>query len=270
VPLYQYYAFIDESELGDDGEYVARAGFVLRQDRIDQLGSRFEELLDAQGVPRHDPALDCEVKYSPPKSNYFHNIHDRHFLFQRLVGLLGTNEAETLAIVVARERLTKWSREDARRQTLAYLLERIEVCLRHHDGQGCLFLDRAGRSSDEHNPVAMATQLIREGSDFDFKFTRISPEPRPLNSREWSAIQVADLVVGVTVRKVREYVRRRRGEIPVSEPVDPYAAAIWEPLKGRFMSLPGTEVKRFGLRIFPSGYESGFASSAHPYPPQTL
>jgi hypothetical protein len=265
APSERYYAFIDESELGDAGEYVARAGFVVRQTAVERIGTQFEAILDRCHAPRHDPRTDCEVKYSPPTTNYFHGFQNRHLLFNELSQLLGANGAVLLAVVVARERMTQWSRSEARDRSLTYLLERVEMCMRHNNGQGCLFLDHAGRRGTELNPIAMATQLIRSGSDFDFKFTRIESEPRSLNSREWSTIQLADLVVGVTVRKVREYVRRRRGEIPASEPVDAYAESIWKPLRGSFMLLPGNDPKRFGLRIFPSGYESGFAQSERPY-----
>ncbi|MGA7476756.1 MAG: DUF3800 domain-containing protein [Thermoplasmata archaeon] len=266
VPPERYYAFIDESELGDEGEYVARAGFILPQSRIEQIGTQFEGILDRRGVPRHDPRVDCEVKYSPPKTNYFHDLPDRHLIYQELIRLIETNGGVALGIVVARERMSKWSRADARHHSFTYLLERVEMCLRSCDGRGCLFLDKSARGRDEHNPVAIATQLIREGSDFEFRFTRIDPELRPLDSKEWNAIQLADLTVGVTARKVREYIRRRRGEISAAAATDQYAATIWEPLRGRFMLLPGVDPKRFGLRIFPSGYESGFVTTERPYP----
>jgi hypothetical protein len=266
VPQEQYYAFVDESELGDEANYIARAGFVLAQNQLERLGASFEGILREYDVPRHDPKVDCEVKYDPPKTNYFHGVPDRHLLYARLTSLLGAHGATALGIVIARDRVRKWSRREARVRALTYLMERVEVCLRGVGGSGCVFLDKSSHGGEDERPVVLATRLIRSGSDYDFRFTRISPEPRELNSREWCVIQLADLVVGVTARKVREHILRQRGEIPSSTPDNAYAAAIWEPLRGRFMSLPGTDVKRFGLRIFPSGYESGFAAAHQPYP----
>lgn len=262
--LPEYYAFIDESELGD-GKYVARAGFVLPSNRIERLGSEIEGILDRAGVPRHDPRTDCEIKYDPPHGNYFHGRPGRHELYRSLIGLLAPQGATTIGIVVAVERLTKWSADEARNHSLTYLLERVELCLRAAGGRGCLFLDRSSRRRNAPPATVMVTRLIREGSEYDFHFTHLRPEARELNSREWRVLQLADLVVGVTVRKVCDYIRRRTMLTAANEPPDIYAAAIWEPLRGRFMLLPGDDPKRFGLRILPSGYETGFVNAERPY-----
>jgi hypothetical protein len=265
----EVYIFVDDCDL-DTKRYVGRGGFAVRGSRLGALGHEFQGILLDNGVPLHDPLASTEVCFNPKPGNYFRDLQGRHEIFGRLLESIKRHGGVAFGTVIVRKLITKegWTEGRAKLEGLTYTAERVESYLVHEQIDGKLFIDEEGAPKGQATPQVHLQTLIARGSDFR-NFKRLSGRVRVLKSKDHFGVQLADLVVGTTTRRVADFIQETRGWAPLNAETIPITNALWGSLQGSFFHVPGEDQvqnpQAYGLVILPTPYSAKFARRANPY-----
>jgi hypothetical protein len=269
------YVFLDDCTLGDKdkpGHFVGRGGFGVPRAELQSLGREFHEIVQNAGAPTYDPRVDTEVCWNPASGSFFGELEKREDVYAQLLALLRTHQCASFAAVVSLGSLTKarWDRNMARSEALKYVTERVEFYLRHHGQAGHMFIDDELAPAGNVHPKLQVETLLAAGTEYKFTFNQLSREVSILDSHNHLGIQLADLVVGTTTRRVADFVQKASNLAPLNPTSVASTQLLWAGLQGGFAyELEGESASTpqvYGLSLLPSSYAIPFVNEAHPYP----
>jgi len=186
-------------------EYVGYGGFCIDSKNIQKMEFDFYHIRKQYKIPQH-----IELKWSPNKLHFLNKefCGNRTDLFKEIISLLGKYNSKVLCAVhdineckIVSEK--KWSMEQAylwaANEQLKFLISRYcNPYLEKKNDIGLIIADHYGDKKGENDLIFQSKKYINEGKIFK-KFNRICLPPLTVSSKDLPFIQLADLIIGITV-----------------------------------------------------------------------
>ena len=202
------FLFLDDSKQkvkGKNWEYVGYGGFCIDSEEIKNLESDFYTIRKKHDIPQH-----IELKWSPNKRHFLNKEFkgERETLFREIMVLLSKYNAKILCAVhdineCYDVKSNNWSIEQAylwaTNEQLKFLIEKFEnPYLEENDDIGLIIADHYGNKKGEYSLIKQSRLYIHYGTELQ-TFNRICLTPLTASSKDSPFIQIADLVIGITV-----------------------------------------------------------------------
>lgn len=233
-----YVLFIDDSgqkgTRSGMGHLISVGGIVLNEDQLRPLQDNLSVITAKYGIPE-----DCELKWSPPRSNWIHNnlaFPKRQDCYREVLEATKACGASVIVVVFDTGR-TSLQKEKATLKALEFFIDRARMYLEDKQALGIIVADQvAGGKKQEMRFLTDTLSTIQHGSAF------VPPKQISLNilttpSRLVRQLQVADLVVGITTARVAGHRK--------------YAAPLFPIIKDMMIKNALGKIGGTGLKIFP-------------------
>ena len=254
------FLFIDDSRQKDqknkNKEYVGYGGFCIDATKVKSLNADFYAIREKYNIPRN-----IELKWSPDKDHFLNKKFkgNREELFKKILLLLSKYDASILCAVHDINechgiKLYNWKINQAilwaTKEQFKYLVERFEKpYLEENDDIGLIIADHYSNRKEESNLLEQSKFYINHGTEFQ-KFNNIYLAPLTTSSKDSPFIQIADLIIGITVGSFANsiYALRLFNDISLLFLKNPHKGAIG------FGSTISGSVLGFGLKLFPRSF----------------
>jgi len=254
------FLFIDDSRQKDqkneNKEYVGYGGFCIDAIKVKSLNADFYTIREEYNIPRN-----IELKWSPDKDHFLNKKFkgNREELFKKILLLLSKYDASILCAVHDINechgiKLYGWKINQAilwaTMEQFKYLVERFEKpYLEENDDIGLIIADHYSNRKEESNLIKQSKFYINHGTEFQ-KFNKICLTPLTTSSKDLPFIQIADLIIGITVGSLANSMHALKlfDDISVLFLKNPYKGDIG------FVSTISGSVIGFGLKLFPRNF----------------
>ena len=245
--------FLDDSYLSDR-KYTGLGGFCLDARSIRVLADDLCELKRSYRIPQ-----SVEVKWSPSPEHYFRKQFNgsRSKLYEDILSLVKKHKGTVLCAVHGLKHCYgvkehKWEYEKARRwavgEQIKFLAERFQkTYLEPEDKYGLIVSDSYQSREGEESIINICMREIQSGTFFQ-KLDRIALAPLMTDSKYCLPIQIADVIIGVTV----SYLCGGMYAIPLISRLAPLFAFNPHPNFKSFGSMYTASVLGVGLKLFPT------------------
>jgi len=244
--------FLDDSFLSTHN-YQGYGGFCVDADKIRELSNELQALKKNKGIP-----WDVELKWSPPKNHYLRKKFkgSRQELYRDALRILRKFEARLFCVIHDLSKcygmtMYGWTEDKtklwAAKEQLKYLAERFQhTYLENEKAEGLIISDNYASRKGEKTILKQATEDLITGTFFQ-KLDRVSMVPLMADSKYCFPIQLADLVVGITVSFFAggKYALELFPEIVELFAYNPYRDSI------SFASTFSASVVGVGIKLFP-------------------
>ena len=253
------FLFLDDSKQkikGKNWEYVGYGGFCIDSRYLRQLECDYYDIRKKYKIPQ-----DIELKWSPNKHHFLNKefTGNRNALFEEIIDLLKKYHIRIICAVhdineCYRIILQKWSIEKtylwAISEQLKFLIKTYEIhYLEDNDDIGLIIADHYGNKKGEHDLIAQSKEFIKQGTEFH-RFSRICITPLTVSSKDSPFIQIADIVVGITVGSLAN---------------NRYALNLFDKISRLYLRKSDEDIKHsqfpiyelvldYGLKLFPENF----------------
>ncbi len=241
-----------------DTKFLGHGGFCIDAMSLRSLASDFSELKESYGIPD-----DIELKWSPGKGHYLrtHFEGNRQELYKEAILLLGKHEANVICAVhhlgqCYGIKLHRWTIKRAilwaAKQQFKFLVERFEKPhLQENNDVGMIIADHYGDKKGETAIIEETNLAVIFGTRFQ-KIQRICMLPLMARSKDCPFLQLADLIIGITVCSLAnsEYATNLFHDLALLFLKNTYEDT------SAFSSLYSAAVLGFGLKLFPRSFHS--------------
>jgi hypothetical protein len=254
------FLFIDDSrqkdQVNENKEYVGYGGFCIDAIKVKSFNTDFYAIRKKYHIPRN-----IELKWSPDKDHFLNKKFkgSRENLFKEILLLLSKYDANILCAVhdineCHGVKLHNWKINQAilwaTKEQFKYLVERLEKpYLEENDDIGLIITDHYSNRKEESNLIEQSKFYINHGTEFQ-KFDKICLAPLTTSSKDSPPIQLADLIIGITVGSLANstYALKFFNDISLLFLKNPHKGAIG------FDSTISSSVIGFGLKLFPKNF----------------
>lgn len=245
--------FLDDSYLREQ-KFTGLGGFCLDARSIRALSDDFCELKRSYGIPQ-----SVEIKWSPPPDHYLRKKFrgSRFMLYADVLSLLHKHKGTVLCAVHGLKycygvRIHSWKYERARRWAVAeqikFLAERFQkTYLEPEDKYGLIVSDSYASREGEESIINTCMCQIQTGTFFQ-KLIRIALTPLMTDSKYCIPIQIADVIIGITV----SYLCKGKYGIQLIDQLAPIFAFNPHLNANHFTSTYNASVLGIGLKLFPA------------------
>lgn len=254
------FLFIDDSRQKDrkneNKEYLGYGGFCIDAIKVKSLSTDFYAIREKYNIPGN-----IELKWSPDKDHFLNKEfkEGRGNLFKEILLLLSKHDANILCAVHDINechgiKLYDWEINQAilwaTKEQFKYLVERFErPYLEENNDTGLIIADHYSNRKEESNLIKQSKFYINHGTEFQ-KFNKICLTPLTTSSKDSPFIQIADLIIGITVGSLANNTHALKlfDDISVLFLKNPYKGDIG------FVSTISGSVIGFGLKLFPRNF----------------
>jgi hypothetical protein len=253
------FLFLDDSKqkVKDKAwEYVGYGGYCIDSSNVNKLENDFYCIRKKYHIPR-----DIELKWSPNKRHYLNRefTGNRNALFEEIMDLCKKYRVRIVCAVYDMNEVfgiipKKWSMGKkylwAANEQIKFLIQRFEdPYLRDNDDIGIIIADHYGDKKGEQNLINQSKIYIDQGKR-NQQFNRICLSPLTASSKDLPFIQIADLVIGITV-----------GSLAYNQ----YALKLFEKISRFFLNEPvnkqstssasvAESILGYGLKLYPDNF----------------
>jgi len=216
--------------------YVGIGGVIFHDDCLKTLFSLFNQKKALHGIPSHE-----EVKWSPSRNSWMAKnlIGDKRILaYSDILALVKPLDGKIIVAVVKIDESKRGSLIAAKWKCLEFVTERFQFYLQaQEDRKGLIIADFPGSGKEEKKLLHDYYQLLEKGTTY-VKPANIIMNLLTTESHLNPALQIADLVVGITTRMCTSQ--------------RDYAIPYWEIIKHSLHRSQNGEVMGCGLKVFPN------------------
>jgi len=252
--------FIDDSQQKDEYNkkvYLGHGGFCIDARNIKDLYNDYAKIREDYEIP-----WSVESKWSPDKDHYFRGKKfksKRQIFYKETLLLLNKYNVNILCVIhdineCYGPKYHKWATKQtnlwAIKEQFKYLIERFErPYLEDNDDLGIIIADHYSDRKEESNIAIQSNIFTDFGTEFQKHF-RICTPPLFVSSRDCRFIQIADLIIGITVGFFgnNKYALKLFDDISLLFLRNPNKDAIG------FDSTISSSVVGFGLKLFPESF----------------
>jgi hypothetical protein len=181
------------------GKLVGFGGIFVEESELRGLNDDVEDLARQYGIP---PGV--ELKWSPPRNSWIYtNLGDpdRPACYRQMIDAAGARRVKALVAVVDLGRVG-WTEQQALRECIKYVWERIEMHLSRPPRMGLIVADRpSGGAKEEDALLSDFLAMSSVGTGWVVP-TNVALNLLTTSSHLLRHLQVADLVTGATVAAV--------------------------------------------------------------------
>lgn len=180
------------------GHLVGYGGVLVPPDGLASYSSFLEGLRNKLDLPP-----DTEFKWSPDRTSpLFRNNKALGIARQEMLDVAFELEIKSIVVIADLKRLPQWSEDDAEREMLKYLYERVSGALRDVDDVGIVVADEVGGGAKQEKQwLIRSRDLTSNGTEY-VQADRIPMPILTADSKHVPHLQLADLVVAASTSAV--------------------------------------------------------------------